>query len=134
MNPRSLPISREAVSTAQGVFYAMTGLWPLLHIKSFEAVTGPKADRWLVKTVGALVLVVGTVLATAGMRRKVTSELTLLAAGSAVAFVAIDTVYVGKGRISRVYFLDAVAELGFLAALLGSRVSRTGDASPDMPL
>lgn len=38
-----------------GWYYLMTGIWPLLHIRSFVWMTGPKTDRWLVKAVGGLV-------------------------------------------------------------------------------
>ena len=46
----------------QGVYFLLTGVWPLLSIRTFEAVTGPKVDRWLVKTVGLLVAVIGASL------------------------------------------------------------------------
>ena len=42
---------------AHGVANLVGGLWPLLHISSFEMVFGPKADRWLVKTVAGLLMV-----------------------------------------------------------------------------
>jgi hypothetical protein len=35
----------------------MTGLWPLVSIGTFQQVTGPKTDLWLVKTVGVLIAV-----------------------------------------------------------------------------
>jgi hypothetical protein len=41
----------------------------------------------------------------------------LLAAGSALAFMAIDAVYVAKRRISPVYLLDFVAEALLLLGL-----------------
>ena len=90
-----MPPTDEAVRLArlQAIFYIVTGVWPFVSIRSFEAVTGPKVDRWLVKTVGALV-----------------------AAGSAAALAAIDTVYVARRRISPVYLLDAVAEIALVAA------------------
>jgi hypothetical protein len=44
---------------AQGVANLIGGLWPLLHISSFEMVFGPKTDRWLVKTVAGLLMVNG---------------------------------------------------------------------------
>ena len=103
------------MAQAQGVFYAATGLWPLLHLRSFEAVTGPKLEGWLVKTVGALITVVGGVLLSAGRRRRVTPEVTGLAVGSALALTAVDVLYVGKRRIAPVYLLDAVAELALVA-------------------
>jgi hypothetical protein len=38
---------------------ALGGLWPLVHLSSFEAVLGPKTDRWLVKTVCGLLIANG---------------------------------------------------------------------------
>jgi len=100
----------------QALYYLVSGIWPLLHMRSFEAITGPKVDRWLVKTVGALVAVVGSALALASQRRQVAPEMVLVASGSAAALATIDTVYVAKRRISPVYLLDAVAELVLVAA------------------
>src|SRR5690606_20176976 len=47
---------------AQGWYYLASGVWPLVHYRSFIAVTGPKADDWLVRTFGALIAVVGVEL------------------------------------------------------------------------
>jgi hypothetical protein len=99
-----------AVALAQGGYFALTGLWPLVSMRTFERVTGPKVDRWLVQTVGVLVLAVGASLGLAGARRRVTPELALLAAGSAAGLAAIDVVYVARRRIAPVYLLDALAE------------------------
>jgi energy-converting hydrogenase Eha subunit E len=102
----------------QGVFYALTGLWAIVHLPSFEAVTGPKTDDWLVKTVGVLVTVIGGVLVLAARRRRITAEVALLAAGSALGLAAIDLIYALSGVISPIYLLDAAVELG-LAGLWG---------------
>ncbi len=32
----------DALAVAQGAFYLATGVWPLLHVRSFEAVTGER--------------------------------------------------------------------------------------------
>jgi hypothetical protein len=76
---------------------------------------GPKVDRWLVKTVGVLVTVIGSALALASRRRQLAPEIVLVAAGSAAALATIDVVYVARRRISPVYLLDAVAEIALLA-------------------
>jgi hypothetical protein len=110
--------TEEPVAIAQGAFFFATGVWPLLHMPSFESVTGPKTDRWLVKTVGALVSVVGATVASAGLRGRITPETRLLAMGSSLALAAIDVVYTRRRRISRIYLLDAVAEAGIIAAWL----------------
>jgi hypothetical protein len=104
------------VALAQGVFYLVTGVWPLVSIRSFEMVTGPKADRWLVKTAGVLITAIGAALTLAGWRRRVTPEMRLLAICSALGLTGIDVVYVRRGRISKVYLLDALAELGLVGA------------------
>ena len=39
------------LARAQGLYLLATTAWPLVHYRSFEWVTGPKADRWLVQTV-----------------------------------------------------------------------------------
>ncbi|HEX2022926.1 MAG TPA: hypothetical protein VHH36_09430, partial [Candidatus Thermoplasmatota archaeon] len=64
----------RALAAGQGAYFAATGAWPLLHMPSFLAVTGPKTDLWLVDTVGALVLVVGAVLLLAAGRDRVSPE------------------------------------------------------------
>ncbi len=104
----------DGVALLQGVFYLVTGLWPLVHLQSFLTVTGPKTDLWLVKTLGVLISVIGAVLSMAGAQRSVTRELALLGVGSAAGLTAIDVIYVARGRISRVYVLDVVAELALL--------------------
>ncbi len=102
------------VALAQGAYYLVTGIWPLLSIGSFQWVTGPKYDRWLVKTVGVLIAVIGGVTALAGRQGRVTPEIALLATGSAAGMTAIDVVYVHRGRIRAIYLLDAAAEVGLI--------------------
>ena len=99
----------SGLAVTQGIFYIATGLWPIVHLRSFEAVTGPKLEGWLVKTVGALIAVVGGTLLAAGLRRRVHPELISLAACSAASLAAVDVVY-SPQRISPVYLLDAVVE------------------------
>src|SRR5688572_28129121 len=102
---------RDLLSVAQGAFYFGTGLWPLFNIESFQKVTGPKRDLWLVKTVGTLISIGGGVMLLAGLRRRTSPETTALAVGSALGLSAIDINYASKKTISKVYLLDAVVEL-----------------------
>jgi hypothetical protein len=106
----------RTLALGQGVYFVATGVWPLLHMRSFEAVTGPKVDKWLVKTVGALVAVIGGVLVSAAARRHVTPDTAGLAIGSAAALGAIDVIYAGKGRIAPIYLADAAVEGAIVTA------------------
>jgi UDP-N-acetylmuramyl pentapeptide phosphotransferase/UDP-N-acetylglucosamine-1-phosphate transferase len=104
------------VALAQALYFVPTGLWAICHLRSFEAITGPKVDRWLVRTVGALVAVIGVAIGSAGYRNRVQPETVILAAGSTAALGVIDVIYVVKRRISPIYLLDAIGETLFLVA------------------
>ncbi len=103
-----------ATAVIQGIYYLATGLWPLLSLPTFVRVTGPKTDEWLVRTVGLLVGVSGVALLLAAWSGRVTPELILLGIGEAVSLAVIDVVYSLRGRISKIYLLDAVAEVVLL--------------------
>ncbi len=104
------------VAAGQGAYFALTGLWALVSIRTFQMVTGPKTDLWLVKTVGALVGVIGGVLGLAASRRRVEPEIVLLGVGSAASLGTVDMIYVARKRIAPIYLLDALAELLLIAA------------------
>jgi hypothetical protein len=121
------------LSVGQGAFFVVAGLWPIVHLRSFEAVTGPKLEGWLVKTVGALIAVAGAALAVAGRRPAGGLETAVLGAGSAAALAAIDVWYAGRRRrIHPIYLADAAVELGLVsawaAALPGLRPAPDPDA------
>ena len=107
---------QERLALLQGVFYITTGIWPIVHMKSFEAVSGPKVDKWLVRTAGVLITSIGVSLMFAGLKKRVTPEVKLLAVTSALGLTGIDVVYVSKRRISKIYLLDAATEIALVAA------------------
>jgi hypothetical protein len=111
---------RPAVSLAHGLFMAGAGMWPLIHLRSFEAVTGPKVDRWLVKSVGALLSAIGLSLMADGLRGDGSEAARVLGIGSAVALGGADIVYSARGVISPIYLLDAVAQAGAVAGWLSA--------------
>jgi hypothetical protein len=108
--------NRQRTAMAQGLYFVATGVWPLVHMPSFEAVTGPKVDKWLVRTVGVLVGVIGGVLVSAAARNRVTPEVAMLAVGSAAGLGAIDTIYASRGRIAPIYLADAALEGAIISA------------------
>src|SRR4051794_7734593 len=106
----------------QGLYYVATGIWPLVSLPSFELVTGPKTDHWLVRTVGLLAAAIGIALLAGARRERPTSETLVLSATSATAFAIVDLVYPLTRRISAIYLADAVPQLAFIAlALAGAR-------------
>src|SRR3954453_22950393 len=88
----------------QGAYYLLTGIWPLVSIRTFQWVTGRKTDNWtgregdhwLVNTVGVLVAAIGVTLLVAAFRGQPTPEVVVLALGGIVGLTGIDLVYVAR--------------------------------------
>jgi hypothetical protein len=113
---------RDKGILAQGIYYAATGLWPILHRRSFYKVTGPKNDLWLVHAVGSLVTATGAVFLRSATKRRVTPEIRMLAAGTALGLAAVEVHTVWKGAIRKIYLADTLLELYF--AVINSRKKR----------
>lgn len=101
-----------------GLYFILPSIWPFVHMPSFLAVTGPKTDLWLVKTVAVLLLVIGTVLITAAIRKEYQFSLGVLAVSSAAGMAVIDIYYATNDVIWDTYLLDAIAEILLLSAWL----------------
>ena len=108
-----------------------TGVWSLAHRRSFERITGPKEDYWLVQTVGALAIAIGASLGLADRRRAQEPETILLGAASCIAF-GLASVRASQTE-SRVYLGDPLLETAFLAAWLEPVLTSVRSRSPERP-
>jgi hypothetical protein len=99
------------VTLVQSIYFFVTGIWPILHMRSFVKVTGPKTDLWLVKTVGILLAVIGIVLIDAQLNAEINTSIISLAIGSALSLAMIEFGYVTKRVVSPIYLGDAFLEL-----------------------
>jgi hypothetical protein len=111
----NLPWSQQGVLVAQGLYFLLTGLWPIVDIASFQAVTGPKTDLWLVRTVGVLIAVIGSVLLLAARQERPPTEVIALGIGAAAGLTVVDLVIVFTRTVSPIYLLDAVLEGAIVA-------------------
>jgi hypothetical protein len=130
-HPRLIRSPRRHVAGVQGIFYFITGIWPLLSISTFMAVTGPKTDIWLVKTVGVLLGVIGLTLILAAARRQMVFAVAVLGIGTALGLIGIELFYVFNGTISAVYLLDTILEAGFLIGWLSRPAAPPASSSGD---
>ena len=104
------------LAIAHAIYYLLTGLWPLVHIRSFLAVTGPKTDLWLVRTVGVLVSAIGLAIAVAAWRGSFGAEIIMLAIAAAAGLTGIDVVYVARRVIAPIYLIDVVPQFVLIIA------------------
>jgi hypothetical protein len=116
-------VRHTALARAHGAFNVAGGLWPLLHLPSFERVLGPKVDRWLVRTVSGLMVVNGLTQLSADSPDTL-EQARRLGVGTAATLAAIDLVHVGNGRISKMYLLDAALELAWVGAWVTAGTTR----------
>jgi hypothetical protein len=83
---------------------------------SFEAVTGPKTDDWLVRMVALLTVAIAGAIWPRQHGTALDAPLRTLAVTAAASYLVIDVFYAAVGVISPIYLLDAVLQIGLLAA------------------
>jgi hypothetical protein len=117
----------RSIGWIQGLYFLLTGIWPLVSIKTFQLVTGRKtdhlitgreADHWLVNTVGVLVIAIGITLLFSAWRGRFSAEVAILGIAAAIGLIGIDVIYVARGTISAVYLIDAVLQAAIVIAWL----------------
>ncbi len=104
------------LARAQGLFNVVGGLWPIVWLRSFEWIFGPKHDDWLQKTSGGLFAASGLVLLKTEPTESALRAARLLGMATAATYLAIDLIYVPAGRLRKTYLLDAAMEIGWLRA------------------
>jgi hypothetical protein len=106
------------VALFQGLYYGLTGLWPLFNLRTFMKVTGPKTDQWLVRCVGILITLSAAAILYSIRSPAIPSEIKLLAVGEAAALGILETYYVLRRVISPIYLADAVLQTTLIFAWL----------------
>ncbi|SHF02902.1 hypothetical protein SAMN05444320_102299 [Streptoalloteichus hindustanus] len=116
--------AEHRLARAHGVFNVLAGLWPLVSMRSFEWVFGPKADRWLEHTVAGLLITTGCAQLRAADGAPELAR--ALGVGAAGTLLAVDLVYVPLGRLRPTYLLDAAMEIAWIVAWARRRRGVTG--------
>lgn len=107
----------------QGIYFVVTGVWPLLNMASFITATGPKQDTWLVEMVGLLSASIGLTFIVSTLRRGRLPV--VLGYAVAISFLMMDVIYVATGEMDRIYLIDAAIQAAFIVAvtiMLGLRL------------
>src|SRR5688572_2121512 len=111
----------------QGAYYFVTGVWPLVSVRTFKLVTGEKGktdnlqtgldtDHRLLMTVSLLITAIAVTFLVGAVRRTQAVELAVLAMAAAAGLTAIDIIYTVRGIILPVYLLDAAIEIPLILA------------------
>lgn len=114
--PARTESSHFPLSRVHGLSNVVGGLWPVVHLRSFEAVLGPKEETWLLFTVAGLLVGNGMVQLRARGTEAGWRAGRDVGVATATVLLAIDLAYAPRGKISRGYLADAVIEAGWLVA------------------
>ncbi|MGV3762219.1 hypothetical protein [Parapedobacter sp.] len=99
----------------QGIYFVVTGIWPILNMASFITATWPKQDVWLVEMVGLLSTSIGLTYLVTSLRKQHLPI--LLGYATSLSFLVMDIIYVTNGEIDRIYLLDAIVQAIFIIAV-----------------
>lgn len=104
-----------SVFLVQGIYFVVTGIWPVVNMASFITATGPKQDTWLVEMVGLLSTSIGLTYIVTSLRRRALPV--LLGYSVSFSFLVMDLIYVIRGEIDQIYLLDAGIQAAFIIAV-----------------
>ncbi|HET9624594.1 MAG TPA: FAD-dependent oxidoreductase [Kofleriaceae bacterium] len=112
------PHRRRSPRLAQGAYYVASGLWPVVSLRSYEALAGRERHGWFVRAVGGAVAAIGAALlrddTTTPRRTRRIGIAAALALGAASLGIALNR------RKKAVYLVDAAVQAGFAAAWLAA--------------
>lgn len=118
------PAPLNIVIAAEGAFYVITALWPLLHFSSFESLVGPKPDRFQFFATDLLVLVIGAALLAAALpptpRNRPGRGIFLLAVGVPIAFMTVEIWF--RHTLPLAFAVDFAVEAVFVILLVWLRL------------
>ncbi|MCZ0206009.1 hypothetical protein AB0F45_11880 [Streptomyces achromogenes] len=120
----------RGMAVAHGAFNVVGGLWPLVHLRSFEWVFGPKTDVWLQMTTGGLLASCGLAQLAAAAGPGGPAHARRIGLGTALTLLAVDLVYVPRGRIRPTYLLDAAMQTGWITGWLRTPTEPRRTAQP----
>ncbi len=100
----------------QGGYYLIGGLWPLVHFRSFEKVTGRKPDRFVTEVASALYVAIGAALLAGGKRPPLHLRTLAVLAGGASAGLdlrhrpALRAVYLAEAALEGLLIVASLRE------------------------
>lgn len=109
---------RRWVLLTQGVYYVLTGLWPLIHFDSFADFVALNVIPFQAQAFGAVIVVVGASLIEASRREPPGSYPTLLGTAVAGAIAMVSLFWLPRMGVASGLWIDFAIEVAIAAALV----------------
>ncbi|UCF21070.1 MAG: hypothetical protein JSU87_06700 [Gemmatimonadota bacterium] len=110
--------ARRWLLLAQGGYYLLTGLWPLVHLSSFAQIVALRINPFQAQSYGAVLIVIGACLIEAARRGPPDAFATLLGAAVAAAIAVVDLVWLPRLGVTSGLWFDLLVEVAFAVALI----------------
>lgn len=109
---------RRLAIMAQGLYYMLTGLWPLAHFSSYSRALALPVNPFQAQVFGAVLVVIGAHFMEAGRREPPGPSATLLGVAVACAIAVVDMVWLPRLGSVSVLWIDLVAEVAIAVSLV----------------
>ncbi|HSF27373.1 MAG TPA: hypothetical protein VLC50_07650 [Actinomycetes bacterium] len=106
------------MTRAQGWYYLLGGIWPLVHFRSFQLVAGPKPDRFQTEVTSGLFVAIGAALLSSPRDPPPPRTALVLSAASGLATAYVDLRH--RRDIRGLFDVEAAVEAGFALVALRS--------------
>jgi hypothetical protein len=103
----------NSMTIVQGAYYLVTGLWPIVHLRSFAAVAGPKPDPFQTRVTGALFAAAGAALVVGSRTEHDRNPVALLSSATACAALSVTLAHARSLRWT--LRLETIPEFAFMA-------------------
>ncbi len=113
--PMKMPKFTSLVLYAHALYLLIGGAWPLLSLPTFEEVTGPKSDHFLVRTVALILVLVASILF-AQRKSPVERSAVFMAMGVSFILGSVAWISAAGGWVWKIYFIDGGIHLLFACA------------------
>ncbi len=122
---------RRLVMIAQGAYYILAGLWPIVHFSSFSSVVAMQVNPFQAQSFGAVLVVVGGSLVEAARREPPGQFPTLLGAAVAGAIAIVSMVWLPRIVGASGLWIDLVVEVAIAIALVVLYPRTQSERSPN---
>lgn len=109
---------RRRVLIAQGVYYVLSALWPVLHFSSFARAVALTLQPFQAHAFAAVIAVVGGALVEAARREPPGPYPTTLGAAFAAAIAFVSLLWLPRLGAASVLLVDLIIQLAFATALI----------------
>lgn len=109
---------RRLLLAVQGGYYVLSGLWPLVHFRSYADAVALRVNPFQAQAFGAVIIVVGGTLIEATRKEPPGPFPTMLGAATAGALTLISLWWLPRLGTISILWLDVLVEVAFAVLLV----------------